>query len=64
MAWFDSPDCLSPVEPRTREEIVAAARALPPGGLLVVSDDEFKTIAREVSLAWRFAGRRVLVVGR
>ena len=60
--WYDQPDCLVPIAPRTAEEIAAAAKAIPPTGVLRITEDEFRAIRRLVGLGYRFAGRRIAVV--
>jgi hypothetical protein len=47
---------------RTRAEIEAEAKSLTPIDHLYLTPDEFKLLAREIGLAFKFAGRRVVVV--
>jgi len=60
--WYDQPDCLVPISPRSRDEIEAAAKSVPECGVLRVTADEFRVIRRYVGLGYRFAGRRIAVV--
>ena len=61
-AYFAAPDCLEELDARrTREELVQAAQTLQVTGILVISSGEFDLIKNEVSLAYKWQGRRLLV---
>lgn len=48
---------------RTYDEIKAEATSIPKTYELIVSIAEARIIAREISLAWTFHGRRVRITG-
>jgi hypothetical protein len=61
-AYFSAPDCLEELDARrSREELLTAAQDLQASGILVISAGEFDLIKREVSLAYKWQGRRLLV---
>jgi hypothetical protein len=46
---------------RTYDEIKAEAQSIPKTYELVVTEAEARLIAREISLAWTFHGRRIRI---
>lgn len=58
--YFANPDCLEPV-PRSRAELTAAVEASADACVMVITQAEFDLIKREISLAYRWRGRRVFV---
>lgn len=62
--FFTSPDCLEPLtSQRSIDELAADAAQVSPRGVFVVSDSEFRQIARQVGLAYRWQGKRLAVIG-
>lgn len=66
MAYFENPDCLvaedpAPDLPRSKADLIAAAKAMHPTGILVITEPEYQSIRREVGLGYRWQGRRIYI---
>lgn len=46
---------------RTRDQLIVSAQTIPETGILVISEDEYKLIRKEVGLGYRWQGRRLFV---
>ena len=64
--YFPNPDCLEIIDesqpaPRNRDELLAAAATLGDFGVLVISEEEYKAIRRQVGLGYKWQGKRIFV---